>query len=84
MQILNRSLNRWTLWNWDLPVNLIPMKLINTHHLVGVFTASLLTEMLMIHEDFIEAKIALKLFVITSKEKLVDCITCFPSYLWVL
>ena len=23
-------------------------------------------------------------FVITSKEKLVDCITCFPSYLWVL
>ena len=30
------------------------------------------------------AKIALKPFVITSKEKLVDCITCFPSYLWVL
>ena len=33
---------------------------------------------------YIEAKIALKLFVITSKEKLVDCITYFPSYLWVL
>ena len=30
------------------------------------------------------AKIALKLFAITSKEKLIDCITCFPSYLWVL
>ena len=29
-------------------------------------------------------KIASKRFVITSKEKLVDCITCFPSYLWVL
>ena len=42
------SLNRWTLWNRDLPVNLIPMKLINTRHLVGVFTASLLTEMLII------------------------------------
>ena len=47
-QILNRSLNQWTLWNQDLPINLIPMKLINTHHLVGVFRASLLTEMLMI------------------------------------
>ena len=35
-------------------------------------------------QDFIEAKIASKLFVITSKEKLVDCITCFPSYLWIL
>ena len=35
-------------------------------------------------KDFIEAKIALKLFVITSEEKLEDCITCFPSYLWVL
>ena len=69
------------LWNWDLPINLIPMKLINTLHLVGVFTASLLMEMLMILSDFIEAKIALKLFVITSKEKLVDCITCFSSYL---
>ena len=45
----NRSLNRWTLWNQDFPINLIPMKLINTHHLVGVFTASLLTEMLIIH-----------------------------------
>ena len=32
----------------DLPINLIPMKLINTRHLVGVFTASLLTEMLII------------------------------------
>ena len=30
------------------------------------------------------AKIVLKLFVITSKEKLVDCITCFLSYLWIL
>ena len=30
------------------PVNLIPMKLINTCHLVGVFTESLLTEMLII------------------------------------
>ena len=66
------------------PNNLIPMKLINTCHLVGVFTASLLREMLIIREEPIEAKIALKLFVITSKEKLVDCITCFPSYLWVL
>ena len=26
-------------------------------------------------------KVALKLFVITSKEKHIDCITCFPSYL---
>ena len=41
-------LERWTLWNQDLPINLIPMKLINTRHLVGVFTASLLTEMLII------------------------------------
>ena len=32
----------------DLLVNLIPMKLINTRHLVGVFTASLLMEMLII------------------------------------
>ena len=32
----------------------------------------------------IEAKIASKLFVITSKKKLVDCITCFLSYLWIL
>ena len=49
-QILNQSLNRWALWNRDLkiPINLIPMKLINTRHLVGVFTASLLTEMLII------------------------------------
>ena len=31
------------------PVNLIPMKLINTRHLVGVFIASLLMEMLIIH-----------------------------------
>ena len=60
------------LWNRDLPINLIPMKLINTRHLVGMF------------KEPIEAKIALKRFVITSKEKLVDCITCFPSYLWVL
>ena len=30
------------------PNNLIPMKLINTHHLVGVFTANSLTEMLII------------------------------------
>ena len=30
---------------------------------------------------YIEAKISLKRFVITSKEKLVDSITCFPSYL---
>ena len=30
------------------------------------------------------AKIASELSVITSKEKLVDCITCFPSYLWIL
>ena len=44
MQILNRSLNRWILWNRDLPINLIPMKLIITHHLVGVFTASLLMD----------------------------------------
>ena len=29
-------------------------------------------------------KIALKLFVITSKEKRIDCITCFLSYLWIL
>ena len=36
------------LWNWNLPINLIPIKLINTRHLVGVFTASLLTEMLII------------------------------------
>ena len=37
-------------WNRDLPIpiNLIPMKLINTRHLVGVFMASLLTEMLII------------------------------------
>ena len=47
---LNRSLNPWGLWNWDLPIpiNLIPMKLINTHHLVGAFIANLLTEMLII------------------------------------
>ena len=45
---LNRSLNRWTLCNRDLPVNLIPMKLINTCHLVGVFTANSLTETLII------------------------------------
>ena len=32
----------------DLPINLIPMKFINTHHLVGVFTANSLTEMLII------------------------------------
>ena len=35
-------------------------------------------------QDFIEAKIALKLFVITSKEKLVDCITCFLKNQWIL
>ena len=29
-------------------------------------------------------KDCIETFVITSKEKLVDCITCFPSYLWVL
>ena len=29
-------------------------------------------------------KDCIKTFLITSKEKLVDCITCFPSYLWVL
>ena len=29
-------------------------------------------------------KIASKLFVITSKQKHIDCITCFPSYLWIL
>ena len=29
-------------------------------------------------------KDCIKTFVITSKEKVVDCITCFPSYLWVL
>ena len=45
---LESILNRWTLWNRDLSVNLIPMKLINTRHLVGVFTASLLMEMLII------------------------------------
>ena len=74
------------LWNRDFrtPVNLIPMKLINTCHLVGVFTASLLTEMLIIRQEPIEAKIALKLFVITSKEKCIDCITCFLSYIWIL
>ena len=33
----------------DLPINLIPMKLINTHHLVGVFTANSLMETLIIH-----------------------------------
>ena len=31
------------------PSQLLPMKLVNTRHLVGVFTASLLTEMLIIH-----------------------------------
>ena len=56
----------------------------HTPYLVGVLTASLLMEMLIIRCEPIEAKIALKLFVITSKEKFVDCITCFPSYLWVL
>ena len=37
--------------NWDLPIpiNLIPMKLINTCHLVGMFTANSLTETLIIH-----------------------------------
>ena len=35
--------------NRDLPINLIPMKLINKFHLVDVFTASLLTETLIIH-----------------------------------
>ena len=34
-QILNQSLNWWTLWNQDIPINLTPMKLINTHHLAG-------------------------------------------------
>ena len=29
-------------------------------------------------------KDCIKTFLITSKEKFVDCITCFPSYLWVL
>ena len=29
-------------------------------------------------------RLASKLFVITSKEKCIDCITCFPSYLWIL
>ena len=29
-------------------------------------------------------KDCIETFVITSKEKLVDCITCFPSYLWIL
>ena len=29
-------------------------------------------------------KDCIEILVITSKEKLVDCITCFPSYLWVL
>ena len=84
--VLNQSLNQWTLWNQDFPtpVNLIPMKLINTRHLVGAFMANLLTEMLIIRYEPIEAKIALKLFVITSKEKLVDCIICFLSYLWIL
>ena len=86
MQILNRSLNRWTLWNQDLPtpVNLISMKLINTRHLVGVFIANLLTEKLLLHLEPIEAKIASKRFVITSKEKLVDCITCFLKNRWIL
>ena len=39
-----------TLWNWVLPtpVNLLPMKLINTRHLVGAFTANSLTETLII------------------------------------
>ena len=32
-----------------ITINLIPMKLINTHHLVGVFIANLLTETLIIH-----------------------------------
>ena len=31
-----------------IPTNLIPMKLINTHHLVGVFIANSLTETLII------------------------------------
>ena len=31
-----------------IPLNLIPLKLINTSHLVGVFIANLLTEMLII------------------------------------
>ena len=62
----------------------IPMKLINTRHLVGAFIGNSLTEMLIICLESIEAKIALKLFVITSKEKRIDCITCFPSYRWIL
>ena len=33
---------------FPFPINLIPMKLINTRHLVGAFIASLLTEMLII------------------------------------
>ena len=36
------------LWNWGLPINLIPMKFINTRHLVGVFTSNSLTETLLI------------------------------------
>ena len=54
------------------------MKLINTLHLFCVFIANSLTETFIIRLDFIEAKIALKLFVITSKEKHIDCIT-FPE-----
>ena len=64
--------------------DLIPMKLINTRHLVGVFTASLLTEKFLFCQEPIEAKIASKLFVITSKEKLMDCITCFLKNRWIL
>ena len=37
-----------TLRNRDLPVNLTPIKLINTRHLVGAFIANSLTEMLII------------------------------------
>ena len=33
---------------------------------------------------FYRGKNCIETFVITSKEKLVDCIKCFPSYLWIL
>ena len=36
-------------WGHLIPINLTPMKLINTRHLVGAFIANSLTETLIIH-----------------------------------
>ena len=66
------------------PIQLIPTRLINTLHLVGAFIANSLTETLIIRYEPIETKIALKLFVITSKKKCIDCITCFLKNRWIL